>query len=761
MLAPSQYDGSLWEPNCTLNQRCGEWIELYNPNLCESVDISCYYLGNNAADLSNYGGGFVIPSGTIVPPRGFVVIRGQNAPAVPSAQLVQNGGNTIEIIPNSTNSCIGGGSRLWFPNAGGWFAFYNAAGVPQDAVSWATSANVALAPCVPNGCGSASSLSSYNAIPAGLKNYISNQSAGNHLNQTLRRYPDGGSWQVNAPATATYGTCNGPCTPPPTITCNGTATVIPGAGTPPYTYLWNDAQAQTTATAIELCAGTYCVRVTDNGGNIENICVEVKNLVPTVNLAPINGVCLDAAAVALGGTPVPASGETGVYAGAGISGTNFNPATAGAGTFNITYTYTDAHGCTNSAVQPATVHPLPTADISGLSSPYCLGSAPVTPALSPAGGTLTGNGTSGTTFTPAAAGVGTHTLTYTYVDANGCRDTDTKNVQVLSEPDVQLVLPPTLCVNGSPLTLTGTPAGGSFRVNGAPATAINPQNTGVGTQTVVYTYQDSNGCSGEAQSTLEVKPQPTLALGIDPYYCKEHADVTLNPTPAGGTLSGNGVTGNALNINNLTTGPHAVTYDYTDAFGCSNQLTQAFQVIKAATPDFNTEALCFQIVKFINQSPQAVDSITSAWSFGGMGTSAEHSPSFEFQQPGTFLVTLAITDGYGCRADTTKSVNVAPSILMSQVNMPNFITPNGDQVNDRFSLPSEFDECLTYRLIIFNRWGMTVYEMNNSADAFQGLTRKGAVLSDGVYYYTLQSDQIDCNDPAFEKICKGTLTILK
>ena len=38
-----------------------------------------YYLGNNAADGLNYPGGYTIPAGTIISPRGFVVLRGLNA----------------------------------------------------------------------------------------------------------------------------------------------------------------------------------------------------------------------------------------------------------------------------------------------------------------------------------------------------------------------------------------------------------------------------------------------------------------------------------------------------------------------------------------------------------------------------------------------------------------------------------------------------------------------------------------------------------
>jgi hypothetical protein len=38
------------------------------------------------------------------------------------------------------------------------------------------------------------------------------------------------------------------------------------SGTGPFTYLWNDSQAQTTQTATNLAAGNYTVTITDGNG---------------------------------------------------------------------------------------------------------------------------------------------------------------------------------------------------------------------------------------------------------------------------------------------------------------------------------------------------------------------------------------------------------------------------------------------------------------------------------------------------------------
>jgi len=73
---------------------------------------------------------------------------------------------------------------------------------------------------------------------------------------------------------------------------------------------------------------------------------------------------------------------------------------------------------------------LPTVSFSGLPASACNSDGISTLLGSPSGGTFSGPGISGNDFNPFTAGVGTHTITYSYTNGNGCSNSATQNVIV-------------------------------------------------------------------------------------------------------------------------------------------------------------------------------------------------------------------------------------------------------------------------------------------------------------------------------------------
>ncbi|MEM0543070.1 gliding motility-associated C-terminal domain-containing protein [Flavobacterium sp. j3] len=104
--------------------------------------------------------------------------------------------------------------------------------------------------------------------------------------------PDAGQCAINANLTVFINpeiiggitaSPNTACITLPATACNGSATITITQGSGNYSYLWNDSLAQTTATATNLCAGNYCVTVTDLDTNCtQQFCITVSDNIPNV-----------------------------------------------------------------------------------------------------------------------------------------------------------------------------------------------------------------------------------------------------------------------------------------------------------------------------------------------------------------------------------------------------------------------------------------------------------------------------------------------
>ena len=97
------------------------------------------------------------------------------------------------------------------------------------------------------------------------------------------------------------------------------------------------------------------------------------NAAPTVTLGSFTNLCSNAAAITLAdGSPTG-----GTFSGNGVSGTTFTPSVAGAGTTSITYSYTNAQGCTATANSPIEVDAAPSVTLSSI-TPLCINSPAIT-----------------------------------------------------------------------------------------------------------------------------------------------------------------------------------------------------------------------------------------------------------------------------------------------------------------------------------------------------------------------------------------------
>jgi gliding motility-associated-like protein len=117
---------------------------------------------------------------------------------------------------------------------------------------------------------------------------------------------------------------------------------------------------------------------------------------------------------------------------------------------------------------------------------------------------------------------------------------------------------------------------------------------------------------------------------------------------------------------------------------------------------------------------------------------------------------VTITDIRGCFASAIFRLLVRPPKI--HIFIPNIFTPNGDGVNDGFTLFTD-SELNIDRLMIFDRWGNKVFENRNlppnDPDLGWNGRFKGELVNPGVYVYSFQITFPD----GTEEIIHGDITV--
>lgn len=254
----------------------------------------------------------------------------------------------------------------------------------------------------PNASLSNSSAANTMAYPAATTNYIL---TGTDLNGCVNM--DSVMVNVNALPVITTSS-NGPI-------CAGDTAFLNATGA--AAYFWSPLSVSG-ASVIDFPVSnqTYMVTGTDANGCVDSASLSiVVNAVPNVTVTGNNTIC---------------AGDSVSMLATGANTYNWQPMNSNANplidnpsaTTSYTVTGTSVDGCESATIVSVVVNQLPTVTLGITASTVCTTDAPLSLSGTglPAGGTYSGPGVSGTTFSPAIAGVGSQTVSYVYTDANGC-----------------------------------------------------------------------------------------------------------------------------------------------------------------------------------------------------------------------------------------------------------------------------------------------------------------------------------------------------
>ncbi len=71
---------------------------------------------------------------------------------------------------------------------------------------------------------------------------------------------------------------------------------------------------------------------------------------------------------------------------------------------------------------------------------------------------------------------------------------------------------------------------------------------------------------------------------------------------------------------------------------------------------------------------------------------------------------------------------------MEALKIPTAFSPNEDGLNDEFFIEGNCNK-KEYSLQIFNRWGELIFSSLDANETWDGRSRAGSFVADGVYFY--------------------------
>jgi len=204
--------------------------------------------------------------------------------------------------------------------------------------------------------------------------------------------------------------------------------------------------------------------------------------------------------------------------------------------------------------------------------------------------------------------------------------------------------------------------------------------------TYVCTVTSVMGCNADLTAVLNpVTPVPNFSTTNLCNGAIQFTDLSTVPNSTITTWQwsfGDGSTSTQQNPTHTFTQPgtYNVTLIPSSAAGCNDTIILPVVVPPIISPGFTTGPLCGLVQQFTNTSSISAPGMITGyqWNFGNGQTSTQQNPSVTFAQPGTYNVTLIVTDSNNCTKTLQQPVVVyaIPTAAFTsvatcqQINMP-------------------------------------------------------------------------------------------
>lgn len=309
-----------------------------------------------------------------------------------------------------------------------------------------------------------------------------------------------------------------------------------------------------------------------------------------------------------------------------------------------------------------------------------------------------------------------------------------------------------------------------FFADGDSSSMTNPTHTYMapGEYNPTLEVIDNRGCRAVVTKPLSYFPVPSVVVAEpDRFVGCNPLTVTFNnlsePINEEYIINwdfGDGNTGEGLTVEHTfeDAGNYSVGVDIISPLGC--EISDEFRnwIFVKESPDaafsYTPEELndLQREVFFTNESSGADG---YQWQFGDGSADFVESPTYEYADTGIFNVLLIALSNNGCTDTATAVIDVAP---LTTYYLPNAFSPNGDGLNDTYGGKGILKGIRSFNMTIWNRWGELVYESDDPAAQWDGLTREdGKPAPKGVYH--CQVDYVGARGENFS--VESSVTLLR
>lgn len=308
--------------------------------------------------------------------------------------------------------------------------------------------------------------------------------------------------------------------------------------------------------------------------------------------------------------------------------------------------------------------------------------------------------------------------------------------------DVSTSSDTTIC-EGVPIQLSASSSNPASTFEWQPATGLSctncPNPILTADSTRLYTVQifNNDSCSVIRPVMIHVRKKPIFSnVAVQPTVCGSSTGVITISAPTAVSYSINsGTWQSGSTFSNLAEGAYTVSIQ--DVFGCENDTLINVGYVNETNALFNVNPNTGSAPLNVDLTNNSINATIFQWFINNQPYLGDLT-NYTFDTSGVYSIQLIAINNFAyCVDSLTLTILVYDSLI---VTIPNVFTPNGDGINDFYTITSNQD--VNYNFHLLNRWGNEMANGSGDLKANIPKTIWDSSLSsfpkiDGVYFLYL------------------------